>query len=201
MSSRGRVPSTLPLGVQDQLDESEQHGLCQILNLFHAHQRGAAIREFEGLLLRLRTFCESDEAGFSRRSVACGIIWLDPGVIAVHCARLAKLIDRSKSFVNSLLLPLSTTRHKMNKARAIALMARFPILQPETIGSWTLREIPHELHAVQPRVSIQPRPEPELILSGCARVRLPSVYALLEKSGIPAFAQLSETHVNPGIPL
>jgi hypothetical protein len=107
-------------------------------------------------------------------------------VIAIHAARLAKLIHRSKSFVNSLLHPLSATMHKMSKGRALGLMARFPMLRLEAIGCWTFREI-------QPRLAVQPPSQPE-------RVTLPSVCTLLEGSWVSPFPPLSQPHVPPSGP-
>jgi hypothetical protein len=187
-------PTTLPACIQNQLNESEQHALCQVLSLFQPQQRGAAAREFEALLTRLRTFCTSDDSGFCRRSIACGVIWLDPGMIAVHCTRLAKLIHRSKSFVNALLHPLSITMHKMSKARAIGLMARFPMLREETIGCWTFREIPQKATPEQFPIPAPPAPERPPMPSEPQRVRLPSVYTLLGDHGGPTFS------LNPNAP-
>jgi hypothetical protein len=163
------------------LDVDEEAHLSSIIEKFRPHQRGCAVGQFQSLLARLNAFCHADPSKVFQRSCACGIIWVEDRLLAIHLSQFANVIQRSKSFVNAIFQKIGYNRFKMSHSRATKLTAMFPQMEGENLQSWTFREFPCDgaspaiMQAISGGKSDAPR-----------KCVFPSIQTLLAELGLPS---------------
>jgi hypothetical protein len=170
------------------LDHSEKRAVAAIVSEFRPHQRGGAVAQFVTLVTRLREFCLAEQHKTFRRSCACGMIWMDDRLLAVHLHQFARVIHRSKSFVNTVFQTIGYKMHKMSRTRAAMITAMFPQFPLENLRNWTFRELLDESESAEGTDEAEQQAgsyQEAVAAEGQGRVQFPSVYTLLAENGLP----------------
>jgi hypothetical protein len=136
-------PSKVPQ-YWDQLSSADKAGYQTLQNevssLITNSGRSQFCKIFEKIVERIKSYIEIGDGQEWRRSLVCGIVWLDQ-VVALNTRQLITLIGKCKSSINSGFQSMGYHTIAMETEAAVALARLFPFIKGSFAETrqWTLR--------------------------------------------------------------
>lgn len=139
------TPKFLELLSKEDWDEYEnlQRLVGSPNNRYNRNRRYTVLTD---IFERIRVFCERNDQDDWKRCLACGICWLEDGLIAINTNQLKVLISKCKSSINGALdimgyetLPQKAEQYKLLKNKIPILIRNFG-----EIRHWTIRQCFHK---------------------------------------------------------
>jgi hypothetical protein len=130
-------------GLLTEAEAQAYHELQKLGAAILARTRGRpTARLFQTLLTQVRKFVVRDGHIDWKRSLVCGIAWLDRSIV-VNARQFGFLIRRSRSTINSGFHALGLHTRAVSATDILELLRFFPVLLPGSgeVRQWTFRSI------------------------------------------------------------
>ena len=126
------------------LNENDQQQYIAIRNTLSSsackHRRHHSIEINQEIISTLKAFVFHEEADIWKRSLVCGICWLD-GALAINTHQLRLLLAKCKSSINAMFQNIGYMTVPTNSEYAGSLSNFFPIIKDNFVElrKWTIR--------------------------------------------------------------
>lgn len=123
----------------DGKDMEEYIKLKESLNYGNRNKRGKGLHTFEEQLASIRSFVERGGDNSWKRSLVCGICWIDND-IGINIQQFKTLLGKCKSSINSCLLKLGYSKSRDNGGVNKFIVEKIPSLRSDPeLRRWTIR--------------------------------------------------------------
>ena len=147
MKTENQIPKnpTIPLPMYwEILNENDQQQYITIRNTLSSsackHRRHHSNEINQEIVSTLKAFIFHDEVDRWKRSLVCGICWLD-GALAINTRQLRLLLTKCKSSINAMFQNIGYMTVPTNSEYAGSLSTFFPIIKDNFVElrKWTIR--------------------------------------------------------------